>query len=72
MVGSYGTYEEKKNAYRTSVGKAKRNKLLERPRRIWTYIKMDRKKKREAVDWIILTQDTDSCKHATRTLDCIQ
>lgn len=29
-------------------------------------------KKREDVDWIILAQDRDSCKHATRTLGSIK
>ena len=65
MGEACSTYEKNKNSYRMSVGKPDRNEQLQGPRRIWTEIKMDRKKKRRGdVDWIILAQDRDFCKYA--------
>jgi hypothetical protein len=49
---------ERRGAYRVSVGKAERRRLLGRPMRTWKdNIKMDLRKVKRGVDWIDLAQD---------------
>jgi len=77
MVGAYGTHGKKKNAYRISVGKPYRNKERNLLKDLVEYGSISKSiakgnKRREDVDWIILAEDRDSCKHATRTLDSRQ
>jgi hypothetical protein len=77
MVGAYGTYGKKKNAYGVSVGKPKRNKEINLLKNLCEYGRISKwiakeNKRREDVDSIILAEDRDSCKHATRTLDSRQ
>jgi hypothetical protein len=61
MDGACSTHGEIRVAYKTLVGKTKKNKQLERPRRRWEDgIKMDLKKIGwEVVDLIHLAQDRD-------------
>jgi hypothetical protein len=57
LAGYVALMLEKRNAYRISVGKPERKRLLERPRRRWEYdIKIDlRETGQGSVDWIDLT-----------------
>jgi hypothetical protein len=52
---------EKRNAYRTLVGKPEGKRPLDRPRRRWMYnIKMDlRERAWNGMDWIDLVKDRD-------------
>jgi hypothetical protein len=55
------TNGEKFNAYRILMGKTRRKKTLERPKRRWVNnIKMDLKEMGwDGIDWIGLAQDSD-------------
>jgi hypothetical protein len=65
---------EKRNAYRTFVGKPERKRPLGRPRCKWMdSIKMDLKEVGwGGMDWIDLAQDGDQCRALVNTVMKLQ
>jgi hypothetical protein len=63
-------YGEKRNAYRTLVGKPQRNRPLGRSRRRWEYnINMDlRGTEWGNIDWIDMAQDRDRWRALVKTV----
>jgi hypothetical protein len=60
---------EKRNAYRSLVGKQKEKKPLGRPRRRWEDIRMDlREIGWGGIDWIDLAQDSDQWRALVNTV----
>jgi hypothetical protein len=54
MVGAYGTYGKKKNAYRISVGKPKRSKEINRLKDLGEYGRLSK--------WIAKKTNTGGCR----------
>jgi hypothetical protein len=61
---------EKRNVYRTLLGKPEGRRPLGKPRRRWVdNIKLDlRQIEWDGVDWIDRAQDTDRCKALVNTV----
>jgi hypothetical protein len=69
-AGHVARMGEKRNAYRTFVGKLEEKRPLGKPRRRWMgYIKMDlREIGWSGMDWIFLAQDRDQWRALVNTV----